>query len=163
MDLNLDTLKREMLDYLESAGLAVFHGSPGGLEGLSMVLWDTEHYPDYQMFLDVAQKCGAGVVIFATREFESEDLDELLAQLDGCDLTREDKREYESRLREMRVFEGVTCSLELAFDYQQRLYVYEVQPDWYEEFLNIDEEVAARAAGMEDGGDDSLGGYFSKN
>ena len=163
MDLNLDTLKRETLDYLESAGLAVFHGSPGGLEGLPMVLWDSEHYPDYQMFLDVAQKCGAGVIIFAAREFEPEDLDDLLAQLDECELTREEKREYESRLREMRMFEGVTCSLELAFDYQQRLYVYEVQPDWYEEFLSIDEDIAARAAGMDDGGDDSLGGYFSKN
>ena len=58
MDLNLDTLKREILEYLETTGFAVFHGSPGGLEGMPMVLWDAEHYPDYQMFLDVATKTG---------------------------------------------------------------------------------------------------------
>ena len=55
MDLNLDTLKREILGYLEQAEFAVFRSSPGGLEGApTMVLWDTENYPDYQMFLDVA-------------------------------------------------------------------------------------------------------------
>ena len=41
----------------------------------------------------------------------------------------------------MRIFEGVTCSLELAFDYHSRLYVYEVQPDWFEEFLGIEDEI----------------------
>ena len=163
MDLNLDTLKREILDYLDSAEFAVFHSSPGGLEGLPMVLWDTEHHPDYQMFLDVAKKSGARLVLFATREFESSDLDDLIGQLDECDLTREEKRDYESRLREMRIFEGVTCSLELAFDYNSRLYVYEVQPDWYDDFLSVEDEIVSRMSDddMDDG--DSLPGYFSKN
>ena len=67
MDLNLDTLKREIVDYLEASGFAVFRGSPGGLKGLPMVLWDVEHHPDYQMFLDVARKSGAKVIIFAAR------------------------------------------------------------------------------------------------
>lgn len=163
MDLNLDTLKREILDYLESAGFAVFRSSPGGLEGMPMVLWDVEHHPDYQMFLDVSRKCGARLVIFASREFESADLDDLLEQLDDCGLTREEQREYESRLRELRVFEGVTCSIELAFDCDSRLYVYEVQPDWYEEFLTLEEEISARFSHDDLNSGDSLGGYFSKN
>ena len=78
--------------------------------------------------------------------------------------SREERRGYESRLREMRIFEGVTCSLELAFDYHSRLYVYEVQPDWFEEFLGIEDEIVARVTDddeLEDG--DSIGGYFSKN
>jgi hypothetical protein len=70
VDLNLNTLKREILDYLEASGFAVFHSSPGGLEGIPMVVWDTEHFPDYQMFLDVAAKAGNKLAIFATREFE---------------------------------------------------------------------------------------------
>ncbi|HEY2012744.1 MAG TPA: hypothetical protein VGH38_04545 [Bryobacteraceae bacterium] len=164
MDLNLDTLKREILDYLESADLAVFHSSPGGLEGLPMVLWDTEHHPDYQMFLEVARKSGIKLVLFATREFESNDIDELLVQLEDCDLTHEEQREYEARLRELRIFEGVTCSLELAFDYHSRLYVYEVQPDWYDEFLSVEDEIVSRISGENDLDEgDSLPGYFSKN
>lgn len=164
MDLNLNTLKREILDYLEASGFAVFHSSPGGLEGIPMVVWDTEHYPDYQMFLDVATKTGNKLVLFATRELESSDIDELVAQLDDCELTRDERREYESRLRDLRAFEGVTCSLELAFDYHSRLYVYEVQPDWYEEFLEIEDEIFSRASDEDELSDnDSLGGFFSKN
>lgn len=163
MDLNLDTLKREILDYLDSGGFAVFHSSPGGLEGLPMVLWDTEHHPDYQMFLEVASKSGIKLVLFASREFERTDVDELLEQLEECELAREEHREYESRLRELRIFEGVTCSLELAFDYHSRLYVYEVQPDWYDEFLSVEEEIASRLAAEDDDEGDTLPGYFSKN
>ena len=164
MDLNLDTLKQEILDFLNSAGFAVFHSSPGVLEGFPLVLWDTERFPDYQMFLEVARQSGMKLILFAAREFESSDLDDLLAQLDDCELTREEKRQYESRLRELRIFTGVTCSLELAFDYHSRLYVYEVQPDWYEDFMGVEEEIAARAS--DDDGptdEDPLGGYFSKN
>jgi hypothetical protein len=164
VDLNLNTLKREILDYLEAGGFAVFHSSPGGLDGVPMVMWDAEHFPDYQMFLEVAAKTLNKLVIFAAREFESGDIDELVSQLEDCELTRDERREYEGRLRELRAYEGVTCSLELAFDYQSRLYVYEVQPDWYEEFLELEDEIFSRAGeGDELDDNDSLGGYFSKN
>ena len=164
MDLNLDTLKQEVLEYLDAAGFAVFHGSPGGLENPPVVLWDTEHHPDYRMFLEVARKAGINLVVFGTREFESADLDDLVAQLDDCELTREERRDYESRLRELRIFEGVTCSLDLAFDHHSRLYIFEVQPDWYEDFLGVEDEIVSRIADEEDADEgDSLGGYFSKN
>jgi len=164
VDLNLDTLKREMLDYLDAAGFAVFRSNPGSLEGLPMVLWDTEHYPDYQMFLEVAQKAGAKLVIFGSREFEPADIDDLIEHLEECDLTREEHREYEKRLREFRMYEGVTCAIELAFDHHQRLHVYEVQPDWFMEYLAIEDEVITSTSEGEDlDEDDSLGGYYSKN
>ena len=164
MDLNLDTLKREILGYLDEAGFAVFRSSPGGLEGApSMVLWDSENHPDYQMFLDVARKTGIKLILFATREFEAADLDELIEQLDGSDIPRDEQREYRNRLREMRSYIGVTCSIELAFDYNQRLYVYELQPDWYEEYLGLDEEIVTRVSDDDLDEDEPLGGYFSKN
>jgi hypothetical protein len=164
VDLNLDTLKLEVLEYLDASGFAVFHGHPGSLEGPPAVLWDSEHHPDYRMFLEVARKAGINLVVFGTREFEAADLDDLLAQLDDCELTREERRDYESRLRELRIFEGVTCSLDLAFDHHSRLYVYEVQPDWYEDFLGVEDEIVSRMADEEDVDEgDSLGGYFSKN
>ena len=162
MDLNLDTLKREILDYLEASGFVVFHSHPGSMEGLPVVLWDTEQYPDFHSFLEVARKTGAALVLFATTEFEAEEIDVVLSQLEDCDLPREERRDDESRLRDMRIFAGVTCSLELAFDYNSRLYIFELQPDWYEEFLGIEDEVSALAVD-DDLDNDSLGGYFSKN
>jgi len=164
VDLNLDTLKREMLGFLEESGFAVFYSSPGTLDsGSSMVLWDSEHHPDYRMFLEVATKTGIKLILFGSREFEAADIDELVEQLDASDIPRDEQRDYRSRLRGLRSYEGQTCALELAFDYNQRLYVYEVQPDWYEEFLGIEDEIAARLADEDLGDDEPLGGYFSKN
>ncbi len=163
MDLNLDTLKQEILGYLDSTGFVVFHGSPGGLEGLPMVLWDTERHPDYQMFLDVASKLGVKLVLFASREFETSELDDALAELEGCELPRDEHREYESRLHDLRGYEGLTCTLEVAFSYDSRLHVYEVQPDWYEEFLGIEEQLMAYTGDGDIEEDDTLGGFYSKN
>jgi hypothetical protein len=164
LDLNLDTLKLEILDYLEAGGFAVFRSSPGALEGTPMVLWDSEKFPDYQTFLEVAQKCGVRLVLFASREFDADDVEELTSQLEECELTREERRDYESRLRDLRIYSGVTCSLELAFSYDSRLYVYEVQPDWFDEFCTIEDEVMEHLSGNDsDSEGDSLGGYFSNN
>ena len=165
MDLNLDTLKREILEYLGSNGLAVFHGRPGALDSQGMVLWDTEGHPDYQHFLEVAVKCEIPLIIFATREFQPSDIDDLLSQLEDLEIERDEKRDYEKRLRALRAHEGVTCSIELAFDYHSRLYVYEMQPDWYDEFLSVEDEIMSLISDSEgmDDDDDTLGGYYSKN
>ena len=164
MDLNLDTLKREILEYLEGSGFTIFHSSPGGLDAQPIVLWDSERYPDYRMFLDVARQIGCKMVCFATRELQPEEIDDLLLQLDECMLDRDEARDYQSRLRELRSYEGVTCMLELAFDYASRLYVYDVAPDWYEEFLNIEDEITAQSeSGDEVDDNDTLGGYYNKN
>jgi hypothetical protein len=159
-------LKREILDYLESSGVAVFYGCPGALDSQSMVLWDAERHPDYRAFLDVALKSEIRLIIFAAREFKTSDIDDLTAALDDLDLDRDEKRDYEKRLRALRANEGVTCSIELAFDYHSRLYVYEMQPDWYEEFLSVEDEIMSLISdpeAMDEEEDDSLGGYFSKN
>jgi hypothetical protein len=163
VDLNLDTLKREILDYLESRDLAVFRGAPGTLEDPKMVLWDSEHYPDYRMFLDAAIKTGVKMILFATREFEAGDIEDLLEQIEEVDMDRDQQRDYQARLRKLRIYQGVTCSLELAFHHSSNLYVYELQPDWYDEFLAAEDEIATATAEGEADEGDSLGGYYSKN
>jgi hypothetical protein len=163
LDLNLDTLKREIIEYLESRQFAVFRSIPGSLEGAQMVLWDTEHYPDYQMFLDAAGKAGVKLILFASAEFEASDIDDLLEQIEDMEFEDDEDHDYQSRLRKMRAYEGVTCSLELAFNHDGRLYVYEARTDWYEEFVGIEDEIATSMAGDELDEGDSLGGYFSQN
>ncbi len=165
MDLNLDTLKREIPDYLESNGFAVFRSRAGALEGFPLVLWDIDSHPDYQTFLDVARKTGTALILFATREFEAADVEDLVEQLESMELSREEQRDYEKRLRGFRGYEGVTCSLELAFDYNSRLYVFELQPDWYEEFVGVEDELMSRMGDDDDLDDDDhpLGGYYSRN
>lgn len=163
MDLNLDTLKQEILEYLEHSEFAIFRSAPGGLEGLPMVLWDSERFPDYRMFLDAARKVGGKMILFAAREFSQPEIDEAVEELGECDLSREERRELEGRLRDLRVHEGVTCSIELAFDHNARLYVYEIRPDWYDEFLSIGDEIAVHLPGDETEQEDDGFGYFSNN
>lgn len=164
MDLNLDSLKQEILTYLEHSEFAVFRSSPGGLDGLHLVLWDAERYPDYQMFLEAARKTGTKMILFAAREFDASDIDDAIEELDECELTRDERRDLESRLRDLRKHQGVTCSLELAFDHHARMYVYEIRPDWYDEFLSIGDEIAVHLpTGTTEQEDDGSFGYFSNN
>lgn len=165
MDLNLDTLKSEILHYLEGSSFIVFHSSPGTLDNQPLIMWDAERHPDYRMFLDVARQAGCKLICFASREFQPEEIDDLLLQVEESDIDRDEQRDYQKQLRRLRENEGVTCSLELAFDYDSRLYVYEMQPDWFTEFLNLEDEILSRI-GMEDedvDDNDSLGGYYSNN
>jgi hypothetical protein len=166
VDIDLDTLKSEILQYLEASGFAIFRSHPGELEGLPLVCWDSERFPDYRMFLETAQKVNARLILFAAREFEAIEMEEELEELEDCDLTRDDRREFERRLREFRKHEGVTCSLELGFDHNSRLYVYEVRPDWYDEFLELSDEIAASLPEHREDGEEGgtgMGGFYSNN
>ena len=165
MDINLETLKNEILDYLAGSDFAVFRSHSGALDSLPMISWDTERFPDYRMFLETAQKAGQKLVLFAARELEEDDLEEAAAELEEAELPRDEQRDFTRRLREARVHLGATCSLELAFDYNSHLYVYEARPDWYDDFLELCDELAALfpVTEVEGGEQDGLGGYYSNN
>jgi hypothetical protein len=115
------------------------------------------------MFLDVARKAGIKMVLFGAAEFDAADLDELGEQIEEGEFTREEQREFQARIRKLRSHNGAICSLELAFDLHSRLYVYDVQPDWYDEFCDLEEEIMARIADNDPDDDESLGGFYSKN
>lgn len=166
MDLNLETLKNEILGYLENSDFAVFRSHAGGLEGLPVITWDTERCPDYRAFLDIARKVGEKLILFASRELAEEELDEAVEELADLELTREERREFETRLATAQRHIGTTCSIEIAFGHNSHLYVYEARPDWYEDFLDACEEISSVLT-LEDDGDEANdglgGGYYSNN
>jgi hypothetical protein len=164
VDLNLETLKGEILNFLSASEFAVFHSFSGGLEELPVISWDTERFPDYRMFLEAAQKVGQKLILFASREFEEIEVEEALEGIEEAAITRDEQRELERRVRSARKHSGETCTLEMAFDHNSHLYVYEVQPDWYEEFLETCDEITTMLP-VGDGGDseDGLGGFYSNN
>jgi hypothetical protein len=167
VDLNLETLKGEILDYLAASEFGVFRGHPGGLESLPIVSWDSESFPDYRMFLEAARKAGQKLIVFASREFEEEEILEALDDLETAETDRDQQREYEGRLRAVRRHVGSVCIVELAFDYNSHLYVYEMRPDWYDDFIEACEEITTLFTGSDDddanNGNDSLGGFYSNN
>ena len=166
MDLNLETLKIEILEYLEMSDFAIFRSHPGGLEGLPIISWDSERCPDYRAFLDTARKAGGKLILFASRELAEDELDEAMEELQETGFAREERRELEMRLAKAKRHIGATCSLELAFGHNSHLYVYEARPDWYEDFLDACEEISAVFSMNDDSestGSDGLGGGFYSN
>ena len=167
MTLNLDSLKQELLDYIAAEGFAVFRGQPGLLEGLSTIVWDVEAHPEYQDYLNVAKIAGARLIVFAHREFHNDEIEDALEQIQECEFPREELRSIERSLADLRAFVGSTCSIEMAFDYQGRMYVYELVTDWFQTFVDLSElMMTASSSGDDDDGDEtdsSFGGYYSKN
>ena len=165
MDLNLETLKGEILDHLEGSEFAIFRSHAGALEGLPMITWDTERFPDYRIFLDTARKAGQKLILFASRELSEEEIDDALEELAETEFTRDERRELEGRIGNAQRHIGETCALELAFDYNSHLYVYEARPDWYEDFLAACDEISSVVSvdSDEDQGTDGIGGYYSNN
>jgi hypothetical protein len=166
VDLNLETLKNEILQYLEGSDFAIFRSHAGGLEGLPVITWDTEQCPDYRAFLDAARKSGEKLILFASRELAEDELDEAMEELLETEFSREERRELETRLAKAQRHIGNTCSLELAFGHNSHIYVYEARPDWYDDFLDACEEISSVLPPDDDGqgtGSDGLGGFYSNN
>jgi hypothetical protein len=166
VDLNIETLKNEILGYLESSDFAIFRSHAGGLEGLPVISWDTERCPDYRAFLDTARKAGEKLILFASRELAEDDIDEALEELVDTEFTRDERRDLEIRLAKAQKHIGATCALELAFGHNSHLYVYEARPDWYDDFLDACEEIDSVLPKDDDSqgrGSDGLGGSFYSN
>jgi len=160
--MNLDTLKTEIEQHLESAGFAVFHGCSRDNDNGSLVYWDCERYPDYRAFLEAAKAAGVKIVVLHHRELPADEIDEAIDRLGSCDLPREENRSVERRLAELRVYEGFTCVLELSFDHQGITFLYDLHTEWYDELTDIVSDLQLMSSGPDD---DStpMSGYFSKN
>jgi DNA-directed RNA polymerase sigma subunit (sigma70/sigma32) len=109
MPQNLETLKSEIEAHLEQLQIAVFHGYHRMPDAMTQVSWDVQRQPDFRLFLMVARQIGAKLIIFHQQPFTMDQIDESLEQLEDCDFTRDEKRSYENRLRQLQAYEGFTC------------------------------------------------------
>jgi hypothetical protein len=160
---NLDTLKTEIEHHLEESGLAVFYGYSRGLDSMQGVYWDCEQYPNYKLFVKAAQTAGVKMIVFNQREFSADQLDEALEQLAGCDMPREEHHELERRLNDMRVYDSFVCAIELSFDHDGRVFIFDLRTDWYEDLSDILDEIQILDAESDSDDDTPITGYFSKN
>jgi hypothetical protein len=163
MSLNLDELRIEVVKHLESQEFVVFHGYSRLADTDSFVAWDVDRKPDYREFLETARNAGVKLIVYHWREFSKAHVDEAAERLEGCDISVEERRSLEKRLRELRPYEGFTCALELSFEFEARVYLFNLRADWYEEYLDLLEEIDSSMPDDEDEDDDSIGGYYSRN
>jgi hypothetical protein len=163
MATDLETLRIEMQGYLEDVGLAVFHGLRRIADSPAQVYWDTERHADFREFVEAGRKAGAKLIVFAHEAFSLDEIDEALDQLEDSRLGREEKQVFEKRLRELQAYEGFTCSLELSFDLENRVYLFELQTAWYQSLRDILAELELSAEQEEDEDEGPMHGYFSRN
>jgi hypothetical protein len=165
MKLNLDTLKVEVLSYLQRQDFAVFHGYSRLADSDSFVSWDTERHPDFREFLDTARQAGVKLVVYHDQVFSSDMLEEARERLELTDISEPERRTIGRQVDEFDPYEGFTCLLELSFDYQGRVYLFHLSAEWYEDFQDLVEniEAAVEEEPPPGGADESMGGYYSTN
>jgi hypothetical protein len=163
MTLNLDELKNEVLIYMEAEGFVVFHGYSRLADADSFVAWDTDRLPEYRSFLGAAKKAGVKMIVYHFREFSPTHLEDAEERLEDAEFSVEERRNIDRRLRELHNYEGFTCALELSFDYEGRVYLFNLRSEWYDDYLDLVEELDAALPEGEDDDDDSMGGYYSRN
>jgi hypothetical protein len=164
MKLNLEVLKDEILEQLAAQGFVVFHGYCRSGGSRPVAFWDTVRTPDFRPFLATARQAGAKVVVFQHVEFVSGMVEDAMDRLEEGEMPVEERRGFERRLREMHAYQGFTCAIELSYDSEGRTYVFELQAEWYNDFLHVLDEIDSYLPeGDEKGEEDSMGGYFSRN
>jgi hypothetical protein len=162
MKLNLDSLRSEIQDYIESHGMAAFYSATPSDEHPASVLWDKKR-GDYKAFLAAAQASGARLVSIYLNEFDAALVDEAEERLEDTSVSRDERRRIESRLREMRAYGGFTCQIELSFDLSPRVYIFDLRTEWFEELNDVLYQIDDGYDEEEPGTDPLGGGYFSKN
>jgi hypothetical protein len=161
MATDLETIRTEIQTYLEQSNLAVFHGYSSLTDSIS-VYWDTERHSDFREFLKAAEKAGARLVVFYHQQFSLSEIDEVLQQLEDSELSREEKRAYESRIREIQKYEGFTSVVELSFAVDGRSYQFRLNTEWYEAWEDVLSEIDA-VTDEQDEEEGPISGYFSNN
>jgi hypothetical protein len=164
MNTDLGALKNEVVEYLAAQGMTAFHSCMRHHEGVPAIGWDSKHYPDFRQFVDTAKHAGADMVVIRCDHFSDDDVEEALSELEEADLEDGDRRRIERRLRDLRGYAGFVCGIELSYDHQGRLYFFDLHTDWYDEYLDLhDELVASLPEPSEEQDDGPVGGYYSRN
>lgn len=164
MDIDLDFLTQEITEQLSAGDFAVFRGHPGlGAEHMPMIMWDTERFPDFRGFLNAARSCGSRMIIFSSRVFQADWVEDAEESLEQASFTREEHRTVAAGLRDLRAHAGQTCAIELSFCHEGVLYLYEAATDWYENYRNYEELLDASFGEEDDDDSPSLGGSYSNN
>jgi|SRR5581483_7349554 len=158
---NLDKLRADVERYAEEAGMALFYGDWRNLESLPTVDWDSEQFPDFRSFLQVARAAEVRLIVFHQHEFSSVLTEEALERLADCELPAGESQELQERLSEMEAYNGSVCEVQLSFDHAGRVFLFTLRPDWYEEFAEILDEIQLATPEPED--DSTIGGYYSNN
>ncbi len=169
---NPQILKDDILDYLRREGFAVFHVESGGWPSEQAVWWDTVKAPDYKDFITAARATGAKMILFFDEEMDEAEIADAEDALETAELEPEQYREYARRIGELRSYIGFTSRLGIGFSSEGSFYWYDLEAAWYEDLVEVLDDLHLAGIGMGDDLDDDedeedgkppLGNFYSNN
>ena len=107
---------------------------PRGLLGLRPV-------PRLPAVRPIRARRGREIIVFHQREFFSDQVDEALEQLNAAELPPRNPASFEERLSDLRAHEGSVCAIELSFDHEGRVFLFDLRTEWFEEFSDLLDEI----------------------
>lgn len=170
---NPQILKDDILKYLRSEGLAIFQAEPDTGPTERSIWWDTKGSPDYKEFVAAARAVGAKMILFFDEELEGEEIFEVEEALEAAELEPEHYREYARRIGELRSYVGFTSRVCIGFASDGYFYWYDLEAAWYEDFMDLLDELHLAGIGHgdpddfdEDDDEDEVpprGNFYSNN
>src|SRR5947209_6989928 len=115
MNQNLDNLRKDILSEAASRGLVPFHVSSRTSEGKDLVYWDVEEHPAFAEFLDAAIAAGVKLLNVFERVFEASHIEDSMEDLEDLPFDREEQKQIEKRMEELRIYDGMLGAIELSF------------------------------------------------
>lgn len=164
MKQELNEVKTRIERAIASKNITLFRSFDREME--RPIRWNTRTYPEPEAFVECAAMLGAKLICFHDLYFDASILAQAVDEMRESGVSRPAIRDFERDLRRFREFEGFLCSLEASFDCDGGTYVYQLQTEWYEEYLEKLDSVDDLLDGFEDEPEDEsgpMGGYFSKN
>ncbi len=161
---DLGSLLPEIETVAKEKGLVLFHGKSRLAEDYPFIEWETERHPEYREFLDAALACGVKLVCIHPHMFTIPELEDAIGDLAIAELPPAERRLFEKKLNELRIYAGFTCGLELTFDHQENIYAFHLRTPWRIEFLKLLDIIDGQIPYDDDEAQEPLGGgYFSRN
>ncbi|MBX6358804.1 MAG: hypothetical protein IRZ03_01860 [Acidobacterium ailaaui] len=136
---NLIFLKDDMIAFIAGHGMRRIPGQIG--ENVPSVTWEDDNNPDgWKDFVETAKACGAPFVTMSDFVLEKEDVELLLDELAGLDLSMgENGITEEAHALVNHV--GKTGFIQLGFVHQGVAFIHESSTAWYDNYQHVLESV----------------------
>ena len=101
------------------------------IDAANQVTWDADIHPDFRSFIATGKKAGAVLFVYSSQSFSLGQIDDAMDMLEEAMLTHEEKRNFETKLRQLQAYEGFTCAIDLSFNLNGQTYSYARESEWY--------------------------------
>lgn len=137
---NPQTLRDELLEYIQSEGFGLFQCEPLGVPVSQAIWWDYHVRPDYKEFFAAAKASGVKLIYFFEQVFTELEIERVETNLEIAMLPEDERRTLLRRLADFRGYIDFLCRVGVGFEVNNRMHWFDVYAPWFFEYLDLAEE-----------------------